>query len=158
VPSAGSTRIGGTAVLRTSDPLVTERVPLHGHEPPPAPEPFPDAPLECRPRDERRGQRRGGIAGRTPMRAERHRFGSFDGGVALTEGPPGEEAGLQDQLGLHPEGGGPPQHDVGQVTRRERPDVARDPMDQRGLGRVLRQVPESASVVFGLVEARPPPS
>src|SRR4030095_16272876 len=58
---------------------------VHGHEAPPAPKPFPDATLERRPGDERRGQRRGGIAGRTPMPPERHRFGSFDGGVALTE-------------------------------------------------------------------------
>ncbi len=60
---------------------------------------------------------------------------------------PGDEAGLDDQLGLAAEPGGVPQDDVGEPPRLERPDVGGHAVGDRGVVGQLRQVAQHPLVV-----------
>jgi hypothetical protein len=116
------------------------------------PEHVSDAGVGGRPAHERRRERGRREAERSPVGAVPRRLRTVDARVPLADRSPRGDAGLQDEPGLHAEGRGVPQHDVGETTRAQRADLGVDAVDARRLGRHLREVAQDALVVVGRLE------
>ena len=101
-----------------------------------------------------RGPRQEGHRGRVHRGAERgehrpvaHRLGGRDRGVGIAHRGHRDQAALEHHLGLDPEEGRLPQHEVGELARLDRPDLVRDAVGDRGVDRVLGDVALRAGVV-----------
>ena len=116
------------------------------------------APAAALDRDRRqKGHERGlqGAAEGAEHRPVMHRLRRRDRGVGVAHQRRGNRAGLQHQVRLDPEKRRRPQHEIGELADLDRADMLGQPMRQRRVDRVFRDVALDPEIV---VDARCPPA